>query len=429
MEKGSTMKKDTFYRILVLSLIIGASACTPQNKPIFEKSASERTAEAMDALQEKLLSSPNGWIGEYYPGTTQYGGYVLSFVFTKEGEAFISSEVLEDMQKPERSQYIVGSDAGVSLNFVTYNKALHFFADPDYRVGGGVSKGFEGDYEFLLMEDTHPDTIFLKGKTKGQILKLFKPKTAASDYLKKSMDTYGIAFNQDFIRENVKDSYAGTLGGKETVLFFGKYNTLYYLDEKGNKIDVPFVPTPEGIRLHTPLNGIEYLVFNVKDKTLTAQGTSLSMREDPNYKYYTEFLGDYTVDANGAVYDVKFEKAGNTRYKITSPQWNYHIYASFDASNRRFTINVQEIETKPGTKLVMWDTNEGYLAWGEEIGVYSEKIDTGDGSVAYKLVDNKVWGGNKADSFYMMEMNSQKEDKSLKPSRIVRPIFKKKQLS
>ena len=37
-----------------------------------------------------------------------------------------------------RGQYVVSSDAGVSLNFVTYNEALHFFADPDYRVGAGV---------------------------------------------------------------------------------------------------------------------------------------------------------------------------------------------------------------------------------------------------------------------------------------------------
>lgn len=219
------MKKQNNYIIVaILSIVLLFNACKPQQKPVFDDPVSERIAKTMSALQEKLLSSPNGWIGEYYPGEKlEYGGYVLSFKFTKEGDAFIASELLDDITKPKRSQYLVDNDAGVTLKFVTYNEALHYFSDPDKNVGGGLSKGFMGDYEFKLMEETHPDTIFLKGKNRGQIMKLFRPQELATNYLKAAKETHKKAFDMEYIKEHGKDSYAGTLGGK--MLCYTSMNT------------------------------------------------------------------------------------------------------------------------------------------------------------------------------------------------------------
>lgn len=426
------MKRFDIYSLMAALSLLILGACTPKHESLFDESASERTANAMAALQEKLLSSPNGWIAEYYPGEPsgekQYGGYVMSIIFTKDGEAFISSERTRSSDhKYSRGQYVVSSDAGVSLNFVTYNEALHFFADPDYRVGAGGGFGYEGDFEFLLKEETNPDEIILKGKNKGQILKLIRPKTSSEDYLEACMKSYDKVFDWNLIEEQVKDSYAGKVGGKDMVLFFDKNNTFYYINDEDNEVIVPFIPTDKGIKFQSPLNGVTELTYDASTATLNAENTSLSLREDPNYKYYAEYLGEYIVKDSKHEYNVTFEKAGSTKYKVTCPDWNYYFYANFDAKNRRFAVYVQEIESKPGTKLAMWDTTEGYLTWGnEEIGMYSKQIETADGSIVYKLVDNKVWGSYKADSFYLRDVKGKKLDKTLKPNKIIRPIFIKK---
>lgn len=214
------------------------------------------------------------------------------------------------------------------------------------------------------------------------------------------------------------------------MLYFNEYNTFYYLDELENEITVPFIATDKGIRFHNPLNGIKELTFNETDKTLVGDGSSLALREDPNYVYYTEFLGDYTMTMNGGkqTYEVKFEKDATYRYKVTCTNWNYHIYANFDPKSKTFFINAQEIEDHPNAILSVWAAPTSmHLSGNESFGMYAVPTKAEDGSTYYKMVDNGAWSNFKAQSFVLYDFTKESLV-GLTPNMIIQPTFKKKQV-
>lgn len=151
--------------ILLLTLGLAFTACSRDEESLFEKSAAERTVEALENAQKCLTEAPNGWEFLYFcnPDTR---GYNILVKFDEHGQVTATAKTYLDgtslktdsIITDKNSTWEVVSDYGPILSFNTYNDVLHLWADPQ-----DDGDGFLGDYEFLILEST-PERILLKGK-------------------------------------------------------------------------------------------------------------------------------------------------------------------------------------------------------------------------------------------------------------------------
>ena len=175
------MKKILFILISITLFFLGS--CTGEEKDIYDGNSNERLTEEEKACREDLQEAENGWIMEYFPNASQYGGYQLLVSFDEDGMATFSAEkaVSGDNTRKESGMYRLKHENGILLSFDTYNRIFHQFSDPQ---SDGI--GFGGDYEFYVMEHTS-DHIVLKGKKTYQRVELHRLSTDVSwsEYLSK----------------------------------------------------------------------------------------------------------------------------------------------------------------------------------------------------------------------------------------------------
>ena len=82
---------------------------------MFDKSASERIADAIKNDTEILTAPANGWVMYYY-GNKNYGGYNVLCKFNKDNTVVVASEIYAKSQTAA-SHYKVEQSAGVVLSF------------------------------------------------------------------------------------------------------------------------------------------------------------------------------------------------------------------------------------------------------------------------------------------------------------------------
>lgn len=160
-----------------------------------------------------------------------------------------------------------------------YNEALHIYADPDVEGGWGRGRGFEGDYELVAQQSTSPDTLYFRGKITGNVMRMFKPKQGTRQYLKSVRTLRSSALNIDELLTNNTDAWVGKLGGKDVVLYFdrGDYNRFFVDYGDGFLISTPYTYTDTGVKLMTPINGVNVLSWDAR----TRSGPPLQERRWP----------------------------------------------------------------------------------------------------------------------------------------------------
>lgn len=419
-------------------LVGGLASCHQEPKAVFNKSASERIDELTTEIQKTLTSSTTGWVLEYYPhGKQLYGGYPVSITFGDKGEVLMASDAPLAKHKTDavKSNYHLKSDKMVSLSFDTYNEAFHLFSDPDKSYGAGEGKSFEGDYEFAIVRSVSPDTLYLKGRKTGTVMRMFRPKTSAKEYLAQVMELKKQAYTAERMYKEHLYGLTGKLGGKDVVAYLNNdgYNVMKIEDaESGKATEVPFVYTPEGLSFFRPYNGVTTLEWKEADKSYnTGAGDKLTARPDPDYKGFAEYLGTYELTYSGSdkPVTVTFEQAARNRYRIKGMipnQPGFVLYADYNAKQHRFEINTQKLENTGGAFLAVWAFPNGTnLSWGSGFGMYSKLDETYTMGKRYKLVDNGVWGGFVAGSYILWKPNAG-EYKTFGVSRIQQPVFTKK---
>ena len=146
--------------ILVAGVVF---SCAPKIDPIFDDTSANRIEEEMETVQEILLSSPNGWLMEYYPSSTQsYGGFNVLLNFQPGNRVSVASETA-GADKTAVSTYTLKQSAGCVLSFDTYNEILHFFSDPSSNEGMGNGYGLEGELFVLPLDIFQVVTPFQNG--------------------------------------------------------------------------------------------------------------------------------------------------------------------------------------------------------------------------------------------------------------------------
>lgn len=153
------------YIAIAISLVsLTLVSCNRDEDSLFEKSASERAAEAVNNAMELLPAAGNGWEMVYFPNKENMStskGYIMVLRFGKDGSVSATAKnslTTSNQIKTDVSTWEVISDYGPILSFNTYNEVLHAWSDPQ-----NDGDGYLGDYEFLILS-ANKDLIILKGK-------------------------------------------------------------------------------------------------------------------------------------------------------------------------------------------------------------------------------------------------------------------------
>lgn len=246
------MKKIFYFIVMALAMAVGFSACSHEEDDLFGESAAQRLNKSVDKYQDLLKSSEKGWVMEFLPSDGSYGGYVYTAKFTDEDVTLVCDLSLYSSTEEWpagtelTSKYSVKAEQGVILTFDTYNLLLHFFSEPR---GSSDVDGYESDYEFVFMKTSeNQDTIYLRGKKYGNILKMYKLKDSDSKtFINQTVDMASSLslVNYQYLTVNGKD-YPVDIEGK----------TFYINDidsEDDTEIEKPMFYTPEGFHLYEPI--------------------------------------------------------------------------------------------------------------------------------------------------------------------------------
>lgn len=227
--------KKIYSLLLLLTAMMVLSSCKNEVDDIFEKSSSERVADALKSYKDILVAAPNGWRMQYV-ANEQYGGYNMLCKFKADNTVDVAND---KGVAANGTHYQIIQSQGALLSFDEYNKAMHMFSDPIAEVGI-AGRGFEGDFEFRVLSAA-ADSVVLEGKKHGSriVMTPMPAETKWADYLEavnKTMEAMDADHLKLTLGEEVLDC---TLANR----------VLSVTDKEGNTMGYPVVYTPTGLDL------------------------------------------------------------------------------------------------------------------------------------------------------------------------------------
>lgn len=396
------MRKYYFIIIAMLCCTL-LQSCYKEEDNLFSQSSSQRVTEDVKKYTSLLESSDKGWLLQYYPGGSAkiYGGYNLLIKFSK-GKATLSSDVAVSEDIPAwtdvTSLYNVNAEQGAVLSFDTYNPVIHFFTEP---ISSDMMDGYEGDFEFVIMNATDND-IVLQGKKYKTIMHLTR--------LPEDFDKATFTKNIEKITESIKyNSFSVSAGGKD----YGKVSmsSQNLVGAIGDStVQAPYVFTEKGIHLYAPLrvgtDSISDLTFDATKQSFTDGNVTLAGIPDPAYEAFKgayTFKYQTTLTSAPKTFDVSIEEGvyGSSYimkgFMINGTPMNITI----QYANGQMQILAQKLTSLTAGDLYLcpWDIvdGEGNFTWNAQVGLVAEPDPKQPG--VYNLVDNGVWGTYITDSF------------------------------
>ena len=225
------------------------TACSNDVDNVMGQSASERVAEDQARYYDLLEGQQQGWAIDYYPSDGSMGGVAYTVRFAG-GEATVACE--QAVRNPvTNTTYPVGTEltslyriveeTGILLTFDTYNPLLHYWSQPSQ----GHGKGYESDYEFTFLCAT-ADSIVLRGKKHGMVLRMYPLKEPATDYVAR------VAQMRATLSATTRKH--AVVDGQHIAVTMSDNLFSYNAQQPAT---TPYVYTPEGVRFYEPvtLNG------------------------------------------------------------------------------------------------------------------------------------------------------------------------------
>ncbi len=169
--------KKALYILPVLAL--GLAACSNEEESIFDQSAAERLEAGQKEYFSTLCADGGIWAMEYFANEEEPGYmFVMQFHADKSVDVHTDHKWIGSKYRSERSLWDVINDNGNVLTFNSYNTLFHVFSTPENIEGSDAplnsngedvdeqGYGHDGDYEFMLMENSNGN-IRLLGKKRG----------------------------------------------------------------------------------------------------------------------------------------------------------------------------------------------------------------------------------------------------------------------
>lgn len=429
--------KKTLASLGLVALVANValvSSCTNRTEELFDKTVNERIDEAATSLRQLLVSSQEGWVLEYIPASAQnYGAYYIGLKFSAKGEVLATTEMLSDPTSWIKSEYTIGKDKNLSINFDTYNEAIHMYSTPDRNYAGGRGRGFLGDYEFNIVERVSDNEVRVRGKKTGNYMTLRRATAPIDSFIGSILAMKKKAYNVTDMATAKQDALVGNVGGKSQLLKLEANGLNVFSMTTEGEADtrtISYFFTPTGIRLVSPIEGVTDFTWNDAAQRYESSSGNLVARIDPTYEAYAKYLGAYTMAiGEGVTYDVTFTESGYREYTVTGLPFSFK--AKYNVDRDCFEILAQPLGVNAAGEtihLAMWDTDKGRLVWGETVGMFSAPVKDSN-PVKYALYDNGVWGDYKVTSFIIWKTlggNSAGESKEYPRTRYTKPTFTRK---
>lgn len=276
------------------------TACTFEDEDYFDESASLRIEHTNQAIQNALVSAPNGWVMQYYTGTgvAHFEGFNLFAKFEDSEKVLLAGDhrLLRDgrsnLYTECSSLYEMLLEDGPVLAFNTWNDVLSPFVDPvsPWAAPGNIVKdgaGMQGDNNFVVMS-YNDDEVILRGERYRAEVRLVKCDRTWDEYI---ADTKAM---KDRITSSSINAYLVT-NDVDSMYFVGLRKGVFRYCERVNdplKIDsLACCFTPNGFRTEHE-NTLGENTF--QEFTLSEDGTCL-VNEDGTVKV-TALWDDYVYN-------------------------------------------------------------------------------------------------------------------------------------
>ncbi len=317
-----TGKKYIALCMMLAAASLTFTGCSFEDDDYFTESASLRIEHANDQIQTILSAPSNGWVMQYYCGTSvaHFEGFNLFAAFDKNQKVTLAGNhrMLRDGNAGKyteyESVYSLLLEDGPVLAFNTWNDVLSPFVDPvsPWLAPGTLSKdgaGMAGDNNFVVMS-YNANEVILRGERYGAQVRLVPCDREWEDYIAACDKT-----RNDLTNTTITSYYitAGTDTLYLTGLRNGRVRYSERLDDPLKNDSLASLFTPTGIRFeretsfgnNTP-SGYTFQEFTVAaDSTclLSSDGTvKISAIWD---KQFSETPDIWTIDTLSLTDDLK----------------------------------------------------------------------------------------------------------------------------
>lgn len=180
------------------------------------------------------------------------------------------------------------------LTLDTYNEVMHYFADPETTGGQGAGFGFEGDFEFNVL-DLQDEKITLKGRKTGSTMTMTPMPVSMSwdDYIVALKEEESAISKHTRIRYQTADNkYDGRINGRTLEIFSE-------VDGEQVTTSYPFIFNLMGVTFYKPLElGDERIDGLVYNPDMADGGAFIPVNDGaegyfvPTYPTITDYLMD-----------------------------------------------------------------------------------------------------------------------------------------
>lgn len=376
-----------FSCIMAVGLVMSFTACSTEEDNIFDQSAAERLNTISSIYSSRLTDSKGGWVMEYYPYTDNEDlitgvGYLIMNRFNADGSVYtvMKNKATGNTKWEDTSAWDVITDMGPVLTYNTWNRCYGRFTDPvDIDLTTGRSedesgKGFQGDYEFVMVDvPENADRIMLKGKKRGIYQRMtripegtdFEAYIDDIDAFKSKLfsasSKWEIMMNDNGQRYRINYAYRGLAtvypDGKDSTTYgwhmpfmVTKLNDQYYLRWKDTlmvdqtQMEQEFVYNAADDKFHGVLNqentieggdAFDFFAAVLENGSGRWEWTAESAMSDAYQTVFTSVVDDFNNILKFPLLNISFRKIANAitlRFIYKASRNNMNIDYVFDLS-------------------------------------------------------------------------------------------------
>ena len=316
--------KTRYFNRLAMSFLVGCgiisvlSSCRFEDEDYFDQSAALRIEETSKAIQETLVSAPNGWVMQYFvAGTSDYSfeGFNIFAKFENSQKVTLAGDhrFLRDGNAGKYTEYAslyeILKEDGPVLAFNTWNDILTPFVDPvdPSSAPGSLVKdgeGMSGDNNLVVLSYNN-DEILLRGERHGARVRLIPCDGTWQEYIDATSKL------KNYITNNTVTSY----------YVCNETDTLYFKNLRSGIITYcervidPLFPTtincvftPSGFRLQNQntLGDVKFQEFKIDSDSTCLISEDNTVRVIACWdNYITNFNTVWTFDKDGMTSEQK----------------------------------------------------------------------------------------------------------------------------
>jgi hypothetical protein len=282
----NNINKYALRGLVCCGIAAALTSCRFEDEDYFDQPAAQRIESATEAIQQTLVSAPNGWVMQYFTGTDEIEGFNIFARFENSQKVTMAGnhKYLRDGNANKYTEYAslyeILKEDGPVLAFNTWNDILTPLVDPVDPSSAPNSlvkdgEGMKGDHNLVVLSYS-PEEVLLRGERHSARVRLVPCESTWEEYIDATSKL------KSYIANTTITNYY-VVSGTDTLYFKNLRNGSFTYCER---IDDPLFPstvncvfTPKGFRLHHQ-NSIGENETKFQEFTITADSTCLVSEND-----------------------------------------------------------------------------------------------------------------------------------------------------